>query len=129
MRPEDCRYTKEHEWVFMEGEIATVGITDYAQSQLGDVVYIEMQEVGSTLEQFKPFGIVESVKAVSDLYSPLSGEVVAVNEALYEQPELINEEPFEGGWMMKVRLTDPAELGKLMALAQYEEFIASLEEE
>jgi len=128
MYPQDLRYTKEHEWVRMEGEIAVSGISEYAQSQLGDVVYVEMPEVGAKLEQMKPFGVVESVKAVSDLYSPLSGEVVAVNEGLYQRPELVNEDPYGEGWMIRIRPSRLEELDKLLDASQYQEWVLSLEE-
>jgi len=112
----------------MEGEIAVSGISEYAQSQLGDVVYVEMPEVGAKLEQMKPFGVVESVKAVSDLYSPLSGEVVAVNEGLYQRPELVNEDPYGEGWMIRIRPSRLEELDKLLDASQYQEWVLSLEE-
>ena len=128
MYPQDLRYTKEHEWVRMEGEIAVSGISEYAQSQLGDVVYVEMPEVGAKLEQMKPFGVVESVKAVSDLYSPLSGEVVAVNEELYQRPELVNGDPYGEGWMIRLRPSKLEELDKLLDASQYQEWVLSLEE-
>ncbi len=129
MYPKDLRYTKEHEWVRMEGEIAISGISTYAQSQLGDVVYLEMPEVGATVEQMRPFGVVESVKAVSDLYSPLSGEVVAVNEELYDRPELVNEDPYGEGWMIRSRPSNLEELESLLDASQYQEWVLSLEEE
>lgn len=104
--PADLLYTDEHEWVRLEGDIAVVGITDYAQHELGDVVYVELPEVGTTVEQGKPFGVVESVKAASDLYAPVSGEVVEINTALEDAPELVNNDPYGEGWMIKVRPTD-----------------------
>jgi glycine cleavage system H protein len=124
MTPKELRYSKEHEWVKVEGNEAVIGITDHAQDQLGDVVYVELPSVGQQVEQFKTFGVVESVKAASDLYSPLSGEVVAVNEALSKSPEKVNEEPYGTGWMIKVRMKDSAELGSLMDAEGYDRVVA-----
>jgi len=120
MVPEDLRYTKDHEWVRVEVDEATVGITTYAADQLGDIVFVELPEPGRTLEQFATFGVVESVKAVSDLYAPLSGEVVEANESLTEQPELVNSDPFGAGWMIRVRFADPAQVDALLDAAGYE---------
>ncbi len=124
MVPADLRYTKEHEWVAIEGELARVGITQYAADQLGDIVFVELPAVGRALEQFATFGVVESVKAVSDLFAPLSGEVVEVNEALAAAPELVNGEPLAGGWMIRLRLADPAQVDALLDAAAYEQLIA-----
>ena len=124
MVPKDLRYSKEHEWVKVEGEDAVVGITDHAQEQLGDVVYVELPPVGEQLQQFKNFGVVESVKAASDLFSPVSGEVVAVNTELGKSPEKVNEEPYDSGWMVRVRLKDPKELNNLLDAAAYEKEVA-----
>ena len=121
MYPDDLRYSKEHEWVRADGEQATIGITSFAAGELGDIVFVELPDVGATLSQFGTFGVVESVKAVSDLYAPVSGEVVEVNEALRDQPELLNSEPFAGGWIAKVRLSDAGELGSLMDASAYAE--------
>ncbi|MDP2952673.1 MAG: glycine cleavage system protein GcvH [Chloroflexota bacterium] len=129
MYPEGLLYTKEHEWVRMEGSSATCGFTEYAQSQLVDVVYVELPSVGTSLEQMKPFGVVESVKAVSDLYSPLSGVVAEANEALIARPELVNEDPYGAGWMLKIRPSSPTEPQSLLNAAGYQEFISSLEKE
>ena len=126
MNPRDYKYTKDHEWAKMAGSSATVGITDYAQEQLGDIVYVELPPVGETLEQSKPFGVIESVKAASDLYAPLSGEVVEVNEELAEHPELVNQDPYGKGWMIKVKASDPSELEGLMTAEEYEEFLKGL---
>jgi glycine cleavage system H protein len=126
MNPQDCRYTKEHEWVRVEGDTATVGITEYAQGELGDVVFVELPEVGRKLTQGQTFGVVESVKAASDLYAPVSGEVIEVNGALGDAPDLVNKEPFTGGWMMKIRPSDAAELNKLLDAAGYEAHLSSL---
>ncbi len=119
--PDDLRYSKEHEWVRADDTRATIGITSFAADELGDIVFVELPEVGTALTQFQTFGVVESVKAVSDLYSPLSGEVVEVNEALREGPELLNSDPFGEGWIAKVELSDPAELDTLMDAAAYAE--------
>lgn len=117
--PAELRYTSEDEWVREEDGEATVGITDFAQDQLGDVVYVELPEIGRALKQGETFGVIESVKAVSDLFSPVSGEVVARNEALAEHPELVNSAPYGDGWMMRVRLSDPAELDPLLTADAY----------
>jgi glycine cleavage system H protein len=122
--PEELKYTEEHEWVAIEEDIATIGISDFAQSQLGDVVFVELPEVGDELEAGKPFGVVESVKAVSDVYSPLSGEVVEINEELPDAPETLNTSPYEDGWLIKIRLSDPQELDDLLDVAAYQELVA-----
>ena len=117
--PDDLRYSKEHEWVRADGTRATIGITSFAADELGDIVFVELPEVGTSLNQFQTFGVVESVKAVSDLYSPVSGSVVEVNEALRDAPELLNSDAFGEGWIAKVELSDPAELDALMDAAAY----------
>lgn len=117
--PDDLRYSKEHEWVRVDGSRATIGITSFAADELGDVVFVELPEVGATLSQFGTFGVVESVKAVSDLYAPISGEVIEVNEALRNAPELLNSDAFGEGWIAKVELSDAAELDGLMDAAAY----------
>ncbi|CAN5340544.1 glycine cleavage system protein GcvH [soil metagenome] len=122
--PDDLRYSKEHEWVRMDGSRATIGITGYAADELGDVVFVELPEVGATLTQFGIFGVVESVKAVSDLYAPISGEVVEVNEALRDAPELLNADAYGEGWIAKVELTDTDQLDGLMDAAAYAEATA-----
>ncbi|AMV73047.1 glycine cleavage system protein GcvH [Desulfuromonas carbonis] len=122
--PEELKYTEEHEWVLIEEELVTVGITDFAQDALGDVVFVELPEVGTMVEVGKPFGVVESVKAVSDVYAPVSGEVVEVNEELPDAPEVINTSPYEDGWMIKIRLSDPAQLDDLLDADAYQEFVA-----
>jgi len=122
--PADLRYTKEHEWVRVEGDIGTVGITDYAQDQLGDVVFVSLPDPGAQLSQMAVFGEIESVKAVSELYSPVSGEVTEANQALADKPELVNESPYGDGWIMKVRLADPAEIEQLLTAEQYEQYLA-----
>ena len=121
--PEELKYTEEHEWVLVEDDIVTIGITDFAQDSLGDVVFVELPEVGATLEAGKPFGVVESVKAVSDIYAPVSGEVVEVNEELPDAPETINTSPYEDGWMIKVKLSDKSQLDDLLDADEYQDFI------
>ena len=122
--PDDLRYSKEHEWVHLDGSRATIGITSFAADELGDVVFVELPEVGVALSQFATFGVVESVKAVSDLYAPVSGEVVEVNEALRDSPELLNSDAFGEGWIAKVELSDTAELDGLMDAAAYADVTA-----
>lgn len=122
--PAELRYTKEHEWARVEGDRARVGITAYAQEQLGDVVFVELPKVGAKVSQMKPFGVVESVKAVSDLFAPLSGEVVEVNAELVKKPELVNQDPYGKGWMLVVRVANPAEANTLFTAQQYEEYLA-----
>jgi glycine cleavage system H protein len=124
MVPTDLRYTKDHEWVRVEGDEATVGITEYAAGQLGDVVFVELPDPGRTLQQFATFGVVESVKAVSDLFAPVSGEVSAANEALASSPELVNADPHGAGWMIRVRLSEPTEVEGLLEPAAYDALIA-----
>jgi glycine cleavage system H protein len=119
--PEELQYTKSHEWVRTEGDTATIGITDHAQDELGDVVFVELPEVGATLDAGDSFGTVESVKAVSDLYTPVGGEVTEVNEALNDQPEKINEDPYGEGWMVKLRVSD--EGSGLLSASDYEQFV------
>jgi glycine cleavage system H protein len=121
---DDLKYTKEHEWVRLEGGIATVGITDYAQKQLGDVVFIELPQVGAQVEQLKAFGVIEAVKAVSDLFSPITGEVSEVNTALESQSNLINSDPYGEGWIIKVKIKDEGELNTLLSPADYRKLVA-----
>lgn len=122
--PAELRYTKEHEWARREGDQARVGITGYAQEQLGDVVFVELPKVGTRVTATKSFGVVESVKAVSDLYAPLSGEVTAVNAALPGKPELVNSDPYGDGWMIVIKLADPAEYDTLLSAETYGRLIA-----
>ena len=124
MVPGDLRYTKDHEWIRVEGDEALVGITGYAADQLGDIVFVELPDVGRALEQHGTFGVVESVKAVSDLYAPVAGEVVAVNEALAGKPELVNDDPYGDGWMLRVRVADAAQADALLDAAAYEKLTA-----
>jgi len=123
---EDVRYTKDHEWAKREGELVKCGISDYAQDQLGDIVYVELPQVGDEFEQGSEFGTVESVKAVAELYMPVSGEIVEVNTALEDSPQLVNQDPYGEGWMIKVRLKDSAELDGLMNAEQYKEMLKGL---
>ncbi len=128
MEPTDRKYTKKHEWVKLDGELAAVGITDYAQEQLGDIVYVELPLPGDALTQYESFGIIESVKAASDLYAPISGEVVAVNEELVDRPELVNEDPYEAGWMLQVQPEDGSQMDHLMTADEYEAHLETLKE-
>lgn len=121
--PEDLRYTAEHEWARTESGVVTIGITRYATEQLGDVVFVELPEVGRRLEAMKPFGVVEAVKTVSDLFAPVSGEVVEVNGALADNPALVNQEPFGDGWMIRVKPDQPADVQKLMTSSDYERML------
>ncbi|MEX2237015.1 MAG: glycine cleavage system protein GcvH [Dehalococcoidia bacterium] len=123
--PSDLKYTKEHEWLRMEGEQAVIGITDFAQDSLGDVVYVQLPEPGANIEQFAKFGEIESVKAVSDLFSPIGGDVVERNAALDRQPELVNSEPYSGGWLLRLTPADAAQIDQLMSAADYEALTAS----
>ena len=122
---EDLKFDKEHEWLRVEGDIATVGISDYAQDQLGEVVYLDLPSVGDSLIAGETFGEIESVKSVSELYSPVSGEVVEVNEDIDGAPENVNSDPYGAGWMVKVRLADPSQLDSLMSAEEYESFVAN----
>lgn len=124
MLPDDRRYSREHEWVRVEGSTAVIGISSFAADELGDIVYVELPEVGARLTQFAAFGVVESVKAVSDLFSPISGEVAEVNGELRASPELLNTDPFGAGWVARVELADPAELEKLLDAGSYAELTA-----
>jgi len=126
--PEDLKYSKEHEWVLVEGGVATVGITDYAQDQLGDIVFVELPAVGDKVSKEDAFGVVESVKAVSDIYAPVSGKVVEVNDDLPENPEMLNEDPYGDGWIIKIEMNDHEELQDLMTAAEYEEYVAEEKE-
>ena len=122
--PETLRYSEEHEWVLVENGVATIGITDHAQEELGDIVFVELPAIGANLAKAGTLGVVESVKAVSDVYAPVAGTVTTVNEALTAKPETINEDPYGAGWMVKVTLADPAEVDALMTAAQYREFLS-----
>jgi glycine cleavage system H protein len=121
--PEDLKYTKEHEWVAVNGNVGTVGITHYAQSELGDIVYVELPAAGSPVVAGEEFGTVESVKAVSEIFAPVSGEVLEINAALAKNPETINKDPYGDGWLIKLKLADPKELPSLMSAADYRKYI------
>ena len=121
--PADLKYTKEHEWVRLHGDVGTVGITDYAQDQLGDIVFVELPAAGKAVQQMEKFGEIESVKAVSELYSPVTGEVVEANGALASSPERVNDDPYGDGWMLRIRLSDPGEVEKLLSAQDYDDFI------
>ena len=125
MEPSNFRYSKEHEWIAMDGDTGTIGITDFAQNELGDIVYVELPEVGRQLKAGEVFGTVESVKAVSELYSPVSGEIIEINEALLDAPEAVNQDAHGAGWICRIRIADAAELSSLMDAEAYEAFTAS----
>ena len=127
MYPSDFYYSKDHEWVKVEGDAAVVGITDFAQKQLGDVVYVELPAVGAGLDVHQTIGVVESVKAVSDVYSPISGEVLAINEELNGAPEMLNQDPHGKGWIIRLKIRDRADLEKMMSASDYEAFLEGLE--
>lgn len=120
--PTDLRYTRTHEWLRREGDVATIGITDHAQTELGDITYLELPEVGDAVSQAQPFGIVESVKAASDVYSPVDGEVVERNEAAVAAPDLVNASPYEQAWLIKIRLKDPEQVAALLEPTDYDSF-------
>jgi glycine cleavage system H protein len=125
MYPENFRYTKEHEWVLVEGDTGTIGITDHAQEELGDIVYVDLPQVGARLETGKSLGSVESVKAVSDIYAPLSGEVLEINSLLADAPEKLNQDPHGSAWLVKIRLDAPAEALNLLSAADYQTYIGA----
>jgi glycine cleavage system H protein len=127
--PEGLKYSKEHEWVLVESDVAIIGITEYAQDELGDIVYVELPQVGEKISKDDPFGSVESVKAVSDIFAPISGSVLEVNDTLPDSPETINEDPYGDGWMIKVQMTDKDELKDLMSSEDYTEYIEQKIEE
>lgn len=121
--PSELKYTKDHEWVKIEGDVVTIGVTDFAQSELGDIVYVEVDTLDETLDREEVFGTVEAVKTVSDLFLPLSGEIIEFNEALEDAPELVNTDPYGEGWMIKLKFSDPAELDELLSDADYKALI------
>ena len=123
--PENLRYSKDHEWVSVDGDVATIGITDYAQHSLGDVVYIDMPRVGDKFGTHEAFGSVESVKAVSEIFTPVAGEVVEVNDGINDTPEAVNNDPYEGGWMVKLKLDNAGEADALLSAVEYEEYLAA----
>ncbi len=124
--PAELKYTKEHEWVRVDGATATVGITDYAQGELGDIVFVELPNVGDAIEQAGTFGTIEAVKAVSDMYSPVTGKVIEVNTALDDEPMIINRDPYGDGWIMKIELSNESELGQLLDVEGYKELVSQL---
>src|SRR4030042_4185188 len=121
--PAELKYTKDHEWARIEGDVATVGITDYAQSELGDIVYVELPEVGKKTKQADSFGTIEAVKAVSDLFAPLSGEIIEINHTLSDQPEVINKDPYGEGWLVKIKVSNKSAISILIDKSKYEELI------
>jgi glycine cleavage system H protein len=123
--PSELKYTKDHEWIRIEGDIATVGITDFAQGELGDIVYVEVETLDETLEKDEVFGTVEAVKTVSDLFLPLSGEIIELNELLEDEPEKVNTDPYGDGWMIKVKISDASEIESLMSVSEYKELIGA----
>ncbi len=123
MNPTNLKYTKDHEWVSLQGDIATVGITHFAQNELGDIVFVEIETVGETIEQDEVFGTVEAVKTVSDLFLPMSGEIIELNADLESNPELVNEDPYGKGWMIKVKVSNPAQWDNLLSAEEYEKLI------
>ncbi len=123
--PENLRYSKDHEWVAVDGDVATIGITDYAQHSLGDVVYIDMPRVGDTLSPHEAFGSVESVKAVSEIFTPVAGEIVEVNDGLNDTPEAVNNDPYSAGWMIKIKMNNPLETDAMLSAVEYEEYLSA----
>jgi glycine cleavage system H protein len=123
--PQELKYTKDHEWIRVEGDVATIGITDFAQSELGDIVYIDIDTIGETIAKEQVFGTVEAVKTVSDLFMPISGELLEMNAVLEKQPEMVNTDPYGEGWMVKVKITDSAELGHLLSAADYQSLVGA----
>ena len=123
--PPELRYTKEHEWIRVKGTEAEVGITDYAQGELGDVIFVELPQAGSKLAQMKPFGTIDAVKTVSDLFAPVTGEVVAVNDSLQSNPALVNQSPYEKGWMVRIKLDNPSEVDALLSAADYQKLLGA----
>lgn len=126
--PPHLRYTKEHEWCRLEGTIAVIGVTDHAQERLGDIVYLELPKEGDEVRKDEAFGVIESVKAVSDLFSPVDGKVIEVNDPLLDSPGIVNEDPYEEGWMIKVQVTDPSDLDDLMSAEDYIDYVAEADE-
>jgi glycine cleavage system H protein len=127
--PEDLHYSKDHEWIRVEGDVGTIGITDHAQDSLGDVVYVELPKVGESFTAHEAFGSVESVKAVSEIFTPVSGEITEVNEALQDEPEKVNSDPYGEGWMIRIRMSNPGEVDSLLNVAEYEDFTKAEESE
>ncbi|MDT4952979.1 MAG: glycine cleavage system protein [Acidobacteriota bacterium] len=127
--PEDLHYSKDHEWIRVEGDVGTIGITDHAQDSLGDVVYVELPKAGESFEAHESFGSVESVKAVSEIFTPVGGEITEVNESLQDEPEKVNTDPYGEGWMMRIRMKNPGEVDSLLNAAEYEDFTKAEETE
>jgi len=125
MDPENLRYTKEHEWVRVEGDTGVIGITFHAQKELGDIVYVDLPKPGTVVQQGKTIGSVESVKAVSDIFTPVSGEVLEINSSLADSPEVLNSDPYGSGWLVKIKLSDPGEAGKLLTAAEYQAYVGT----
>jgi glycine cleavage system H protein len=123
--PQDLRYSRTHEWVRLDGDLATIGITDHAQAELGDITFLELPEVGGEITQSEPLGVIESVKAASDIYSPVGGEVVERNEGVVESPEVVNQSPYDRAWLIKIRVADPSQLASLMSAQEYDAFAES----
>jgi glycine cleavage system H protein len=123
--PSELKYTKDHEWIQVDGDVATIGITDFAQGELGDIVYVEVETVDETLEKEEVFGTVEAVKTVSDLFLPVSGEIIEFNESLEEEPEKVNEDPYGEGWMIRIRMSDPSEVDELLDADAYKELVGA----
>ncbi|MGC9314812.1 MAG: glycine cleavage system protein GcvH [bacterium] len=123
MVPQNLKFTKEHEWAKVDGDVVTMGVSDFAQSELGDVVFVELPAVGDEVTQFESMGTVEAVKAVTDFYAPVSGEVIEVNETLEDTPEIVNQEPYEGGWFVKIKMSDSSELENLLSAKDYAELV------
>jgi glycine cleavage system H protein len=126
--PDNLQYSKDHEWLKVEGETGRAGITDFAQQSLGDIVYVELPKVGEKFSQGEPFGSVESVKSVNELFIPVSGEIIEINETLADSPELVNEDPYNKGWMIRFRITDPSEADSLLSASEYEDFVSEQED-
>ncbi|HER42848.1 MAG TPA: glycine cleavage system protein GcvH [Candidatus Eisenbacteria bacterium] len=127
MSPEECLYTKEHEWIHVEKDVATIGISDYAAGELGDIVYLELPEPGSSVSQMDPIGTIEAVKTVADLFSPVSGEILEVNGDVAANPEIVNKDPYEEGWFIKIKMSDPGELDVLFDYEEYKEYLGEQE--
>ncbi len=123
--PGNLRYTKDHEWLSINGDTALVGITDFAQNELGDIVFIEVETIGENLDKEETFGTIEAVKTVSDMFMPVSGEVIGFNDLLTEKPEKVNQDPYGDGWIIKIRVTDPSQVGELLDAAQYKELVGA----
>jgi len=122
--PENLKYTKDHEWVLIDGDVATIGITDFAQGELGDIVFVEIETEGETIDKEEVFGTIEAVKTVSDLYMPVTGEIIEVNADLEDNPELVNQDPYEGGWMIKIKMSDSAEADSLLSAEDYKALLS-----